>query len=58
MKTFLNELVIKGNASDFVECCRDEIIGAIFLIEFLPLLEFLLSEQVFLGWVVRLVMSR
>lgn len=58
LEAFLNELVIEGNASDFVEGRWDEVVGAVFLIELLPLLEFLFSEQVLPGWVVGLVVTR
>lgn len=57
MESLLDQSIIQRNMPHFFKAVGDKVIGPVFLVHFLPFLEFLISKQVFFGRVVGLVMS-
>lgn len=57
LKALLDELVVEWNVPHLIKGSRNEVERTIFFIELLPLLEFFLAQQIFLGRIVGLVVS-
>ena len=57
LESLADKVIIERNMPHFVKSSWDEVIGSIFFIHLLPLLEFFIIKQVFLGRVIGLIMS-